>query len=73
MASIFCVNQQKPPNNRVQHDAAGAAPDLGAIFARFPYHYSSRSSDATSGAADAERWACVPVPQMPLYRTAQET
>jgi hypothetical protein len=39
----------------MQHDAAGAALDLGATLAVFPYYRLSRSSDAASGAADAER------------------
>ena len=33
-----------PANNRVQHDAAGAAPDLGATLKPFPCHYSPRST-----------------------------
>ena len=48
------------PNNRVQHDAAGAASDLGASLAAFPCHHLPRSSDAASGAADAERSAAHP-------------
>ena len=41
----------------MQHDAAGAAVDLGASLALFPCRHLPRLSDAASGAADAGRWA----------------
>jgi hypothetical protein len=41
----------------MQHDAAGAALDLGASLALFPCRHLPRSTDAASGAADAERSA----------------
>jgi hypothetical protein len=41
----------------MQHDAAGAALDLGATLNATSARHSSRSSAAASGAADAERWA----------------
>jgi len=55
----------------MQHDAAGAARELGATLAGFPCPHLSLSRDAESGAADAERWACVPLSPMPVYRTAR--
>jgi hypothetical protein len=48
--------EQKLSNNRVQRDAAGAAPNLGAFLTSFPARALSRSSKPASGAADAEFW-----------------
>lgn len=53
----------------MQHDAAGAAPNLGAFLAPFPCRRLPRSSDAASGAADAERSAAY---QSPFFEMASK-
>jgi hypothetical protein len=49
------------PNNRVQHDAAGAALNLGATLVLFPCHRSSRST--TLPAAQVKRSVRLPKQQ----------
>jgi hypothetical protein len=41
---VYGLTLNMRPNNRVQHDAAGAAPNMGTTFEPFPCRHSSRST-----------------------------